>query len=190
VDAQRQPTIFTEREYLALEGVAETKHEFIDGHIVAMAGAEMVHNLICANLASGLTNARRGRPCLVLSSDQRVKVVATTRYFYPDVTVVCGTPSLVGPAPRSLTNPQAIFEVLSPSTYAYDTGEKLEAYRAIESLEDYVLIASERVHVTHYRRTGTHEWAVGFYTAGASLALTSGLVLEVDALYELVTFEA
>src|SRR5438045_2897778 len=97
--ASRAPTSFTEKEYLALEAVAETKHELVAGQILAMAGAELDHNQICTNVKPALAAALGQRPCRVVGSDQRVKVEATAEYFYPDVVVVCGEPSLVEPNP-------------------------------------------------------------------------------------------
>jgi len=40
-----------------------------------------------------------------------------------------------------VTNPSVIVEVLSPSTEAYDRGEKREHYQQIASLREYVLVA-------------------------------------------------
>lgn len=180
--AQRQPTIFTELEYLALEGVATTKHEYTHGLIVAMAGAEFAHNRIAMNTAVELTRMAGDGPCTVVGSDQRVKVEATREYFYPDITVVCAEPKLIGPAPRSLTNPSIIVEVASPSTAAYDSGEKLDAYRQISTLSDYLVLASDRRHAVHYYRTSGGEWGVRTHAAGGTLVLANGIALEMDRL--------
>ena len=50
VDAGGVVTLFTEREYLALESVAELRHEFVGGQILGMAGAELEHNQVCTNV--------------------------------------------------------------------------------------------------------------------------------------------
>lgn len=181
--AQRQPTTFTEREYLALEGVAAVRHEYTHGLIVAMAGAEYAHNRIAMNTAVELSRATGDGPCAVVGSDQRIKVEATREYFYPDLTMVCGEPLLVGPAPRSLVNPRLLVEVLSPSTAAYDCGEKLDAYRQIASLSDYLLLASDRRHAIHYFRVSGEEWGVRTHGTGDIVALAAGLTLEIDRLY-------
>src|SRR5438552_1694262 len=81
---------FTEAEYLALEAASSTKHEFVDGYIVSMAGAKPAHNKLAVNVTVRLHALARGRGCSVLNSDQRVHVPATGLYCYPDVTVVCG----------------------------------------------------------------------------------------------------
>ncbi len=62
--------------------------------------------------------------------------------------IVCGERKYDTSAnPHSLLNPQAIFEVLSPSAEAFDLGDKFTRYQTIESLTDYVLVASERMTV-------------------------------------------
>jgi len=106
-------TRFTVKEYLALEAVAEIRHEFTGGQIVAMAGAEFEHNQIAQNVRSELTGALADRPCHIVGSDQRVYVEAVGEYFYPDVLVTYLEPRLIDPKPRSLVNPQVIVEVLS-----------------------------------------------------------------------------
>lgn len=97
---------FTVREYLALEAVAEVKHEYIGGDIVAMAGAEPEHNLIAGNVRDALARARSAHPCRIFASDQRVFVEATAEYFYPDVVMTCVEPVYLDPRPRSLANPE------------------------------------------------------------------------------------
>src|SRR5207237_7284877 len=108
--AVNHATGFTAKEYLALEAVAEIRHEFTGGQIVAMAGAELEHNQIAQNVRSELTAALGERPCHIVGSDQRVYVEAVGEYFYPDILVTCLEPRLVEPKPRSLVNPHLIVE--------------------------------------------------------------------------------
>ncbi len=44
--------------YLALDADADVKHEYWDGRVVAMAGAEPEHNQLTANLATGSSHRR------------------------------------------------------------------------------------------------------------------------------------
>jgi len=182
-----RPTKFTEREYLALEGVAEVKHEFIDGEIVAMAGAEYAHNLVCQNTRLALGIALSERPCAVLGADQRVRVDATRDYCYPDVVVTCLDPELAEPKPSALLNPQVIFEVLSPSTEAYDRGPKWIAYQQIPTLTDYVLVSADRVKVQHYQRTA-EGWLLRDLEE-EELRLSSDVSLDVRRFYRLVDLD-
>lgn len=177
-------TRFEEHEYLALEAAARVRHEFCNGLILAMAGAEPEHNQIVQNLRTDLELATSGRPCRVSGSDQRVKVEATGEYFYPDVIVVCSDPRYAEPKPRSLLNPEIVIEVLSASTASYDRGDKARAYRMISSLTDYLMVSSDRRQVEHVQRTA-QGWSTTIVSEGA-ITLASGAKLELTRLYRLV----
>jgi len=181
--ALKQTPEWSERDYLRLEERSETKHEYTGGLIVAMAGAEPAHNDITMNVAFELRSALGGRPCRVSVSDQRVKVDETGEYFYPDVLLVCGERKTVGPAPHSVTNPSVLVEVSSPSTAAYDRGHKWQAYQQIPSLTDYLVVASDRREVQHYRRTAAGSWSLDTLRSGASVTLVDGITLALDSFY-------
>ena len=152
--ALRQKRYFTSEEYLKLERKALDKSEYYQGEIFAMTGASRKHNLISGNVIRELGNQLKGRPCEVYPSDMRVRVRPTGLYTYPDVSVVCGEPLFDDSRGDTLLNPTVLIEVLSPSTEAYDRGEKFAQYRRLDSLQDYVLIAQDTVRVEHYRRRG------------------------------------
>ncbi len=152
--------VFTPQEYLTLERQAATKSEFFDGEIYAMAGASRKHVLVEGNLIRELGTRLKGRPCTVLTSNMRVRMGATGLYTYPDASVVCGQPVFEDIQGDTLLNPTVLIEVLSPSTEAYDRGEKFSQYRRLASLREYVLIAQDRVLVEHYRRRGDL-WVIG-----------------------------
>jgi Uma2 family endonuclease len=80
---------FTFEEYLRLEEDSGTKHEFVGGNVLAMAGRAPEHAAITANVARLLGNALAQKPCRVFSPDLRVRVAATGLGTYPDVTVIC-----------------------------------------------------------------------------------------------------
>jgi Uma2 family endonuclease len=128
-------------EYLALERAAEHRHEYVSGRVYAMTGASREHNVIATNTSRALGNQLSGRPCETYQSDMRVKVSETGMYTYPDVVVACGTPAFEDAYVDTLLNPTVIIEVLSPSTEAYDRGEKFAHYRRLPSLREYLLIA-------------------------------------------------
>ncbi len=144
----------TPREYLALERLAENRHEFLNREIIAMAGASRPHNLITHNLNRVIGNQLVNRPCEVYSSDMRVLVEATGDFSYPDVAVVCGRPQFLDAELDTLLNPTVVIEVLSPSTERNDRGPKFARYRRIESLQEYVLIAQDHRLVEQYVRQG------------------------------------
>lgn len=151
-------TLLTPQQYLDIERQAEFRSEYYRGEMFAMAGAGLAHNILVANVVAGLHSQLRSRPCRVLPSDMRVLVAATGLYTYPDVTVVCGDPQFTDQRFDTLTNPNLIVEVLSPSTEAYDRGRKFEQYGAIASLQEYLLLASDRMHADLYTRQAGGGW--------------------------------
>jgi Uma2 family endonuclease len=131
-------------EYVALEEATTGKHEYVGGQIYAMAGGTPEHSALAVSIATQLANQVRGGRCRVHSSDLRVRVVETGLATYPDVTVVCGAWERDPENAQTVVNPAVLVEVLSPSTEAYDRGEKLEHYKRISSLRAVVLVAHER----------------------------------------------
>ena len=148
-------THLTPEEYLAFERKATTKHEYLNGQIVAMSGASFAHNFLTMNVANQLYNQLIGGECQVAASDMRVKVTQIDSYFYPDVVVVCGEPRAEDDTFDTLLNSVLIVEILSLSTEVYDRGEKFEHYQQIASLKDYILISQDEVHVEHHCRRGS-----------------------------------
>jgi len=150
---------YTPEQYLELERKALYKSEYVNGHIFAMSGASRPHNLIAGNVFGELRPQLRGRPCEAYVSDMRVKVSPTGLYTYPDIAVVCGEILLDDAHNDTLLNPVVLIEVLSPSTEAYDRGEKFAHYRRLASLQEYVLIAQDKVRVEHFKRQGD-QWVL------------------------------
>jgi Uma2 family endonuclease len=138
-------------EYLRRERAAETKSEYDDGFVYAVSGASPRHNLMGAGLIAALVN-RLPRRCRVYTSDMRVRISKPTRFYYPDVSVVCGEPQYAEDQRDVLVNPLIVFEVLSESTAALDRGRKFLSYQAIESLQEYVLLSQDEILVEHFRR--------------------------------------
>lgn len=144
------PTI-TEEEYLALAEASKVKLEFVDGVVRSMAGGSENHGRLQFALPRILGPQIDARGCRGYASDTRVKINDRGDYVYPDLSFACPKGEFEG---TSLTNPILIIEVLSPSTAAYDRDEKLELYRSIPSVEEYLLISSEEPRVEAYRRRG------------------------------------
>ncbi|PDW03002.1 Uma2 family endonuclease [Candidatus Viridilinea mediisalina] len=184
-----QPQRFmTEAEYLAFEQASTHKHEYYQGEIYAMTGGTEAHNLLAGNTHAALHAQLRRRECRVYNSDQRLKIMATGLYTYPDVTVVCGQPQFLEASRLNLINPTVIVEVLSPSTERYDRGMKFRHYRTIPALHDYLLIAQEEPRIEHYMRQDGDLWllreAIGL-TAQLELGSINCLLVLADV-YEKV----
>lgn len=131
--------MITETEYLQGELVADTKYEFLDGEVYAMAGVSENHNLLALNMAGELRNKLKGTPCRTFIADMKVK--ACQAFFYPDVMVVCEPDN----EDEDYKNASVIVvEVLSKTTRKFDQTVKRKRYQALQSLEEYVLIEQAR----------------------------------------------
>lgn len=148
---------WTPESYLAFERARDTKHEYFEGEVYAMAGATRKHIKISGNAFAALHAQLRTRPCEIYQSEMRVKIDSAGHYTYPDVVIVCDEPLFEDDEVDTLLNPTVIIEVLSPSTASYDRGLKFQSYRTLKSLREYVLISQDRIHIEHDVRQG-EQW--------------------------------
>ena len=184
------PDRITEAEYLVRERAAEYRSEYLDGYVRAMTGASRPHNLMTVNVSGELRQQLRRRPCEVYATDMRVKVATAGLYTYPDVVVVCGRPVFEDAQTDTLLNPIVIVEVLSPSTEAYDRGEKFAHYGRMDSLREYVLVAQDRVRVEHYLRKRKRWILTALGEPDALLELPSiGCTLGLRDIYERIELQ-
>lgn len=166
------PPALAPEEYLEIERRAETRSEYLDGEMFAMAGASIEHNAIVANLLRELGQQLKRRPCQVFPSDLRIHIPATGLYTYADVVAVCGEPRLEDAHLDTLLNPTLLIEVLSPTSEAYDRGKKFEHYRSVEPLAEYLLVAQDAPRIEQYLRQPDGRW---LFTAVAGLEATIAL---------------
>lgn len=176
---------YTYADYVGVEQISDTRHEFYDGEIYAMAGGTQEHAALCAELVRQLGNAVRERPCRVYTSDLRVYVEATGLATFPDASVICGSPVLHPPGPEStVLNPLVLVEVTSNSSEDYDRGFKLAAYQTIPSLEDYIVVSHLERRVTVHHRDPGGEWTMATASSGGTVDVRSlATALVVDEVY-------
>ncbi len=180
-------THYTVEDYLTLERSASYKSEFRDGQIYAMTGASRKHNLVSGNIYRELSLQLKKRSCEAYINDMRVKATEASSYYYPDVTVVCGTPHFEDAQVDTLLNPTLLIEVLSPSTEAYDRGKKFAHYRKIASLREYLLVAQDQPNIERYLRRGDVWILSEVLGIEASIALESiDCVLSLREVYDKV----
>ena len=160
---QQQISTITQQEYLELERQSETKNEYWNGEIYAMAGASKRHTLIAANVIASLHSRLKGHPCSVHTGDLRVKVSPTGLYTYPDAVVMCDNPQYDDRVQDTVSNPTVIVEILSKSTESYDRGVKFEHYRTLESLTDYLLVSQDNASIEQRMRQPDGRWLLSIY---------------------------
>lgn len=155
------PARMSLEEYLATEADSPVKREYVNGEVLAMAGAAYRHNKIVANLSGTLFSKLRGGPCEPLGSDQRVLTDQTGLYSYPDLTILCSPPQFVPEVnPETLINPSAVIEVLSPSTEVWDRGAKSAHYRHHPALKEFWLVEFDRPAIAQFHRENGGSWTV------------------------------
>ena len=197
--------VYSEGEYLDFEERAEGRWEFMDGRIIPRgapelanvldpsfrAGASMNHNELCRMLG-GLFFIRLRDGCRAFTADARMYTPVSKTYIYPDLTVFCG-PLIYHDSPAktlSFTNPTILIEVLSKSTGDYDRSGKLLRYLSIESLQQYLMVDSQRMQVELYSRlpAGTWEYWHGNSPADVIDLKSVGCQLTLGELYGQIDF--
>ena len=166
-----QTSIFSASDYLAWEAAQAERHEFIDGEVFGMAGAEDRHVTVAMNLAFALRQHLSGSACRTYMSDMRLHVAAANSYFYPDVLVTCS--ALDQASAMVKTEPKLIAEVLSPTTAAYDRGLKFSHYRTLPSLEEYLLVDLDSRASDCYRKGADGFWVLHPFGRGQAVELAS-----------------
>lgn len=153
---------FSFDQFLAWQEGQALRHEFVAGEVFAMAGGTVEHASAILNLGGALSAGLRGTGCRAFVSDMLVRIEAADTAYYPDVVVTCEeTPK----GARFLTQPKLVLEVLSSSTEAFDRGRKFQDFQLLTSLEEYVLVDTDRRTVESFRR-GAEGWHYEKITAG------------------------
>ncbi|MEM8523155.1 MAG: Uma2 family endonuclease [Bacteroidota bacterium] len=152
---------FSFDEYLALERESQTKHEYHDGRIFAMAGGRPNHSKIANNTSNAINTALGNRDCSVYGPDLKVWIEKVNRGLYPDLMVICDDLEMYKNTVDVVTNPSLIIEILSPSTERYDRTRKFRYYRQLSSFKEYVLIATDFPTVETFYREASDYWHIG-----------------------------
>jgi len=180
-DAARRRASYAE--YLAIEESSETKHEYLAGQIVAMAGGTIEHGRLVSRLTVLLSRALEGRPCAVLPADVRVRIRAADRSTYPDLHVVCGQVERDPDDEHAVVNPVVVVDVLSDSTAESDRGDQFADYRRLSSLREYVLVSQRERRVDVFHRDG-RRWVLDEHRRGEQVGLESlDVALPVEEIY-------
>ncbi len=183
---------YTLEEYLAMERASDARSEFWNGFVVETSGGTLNHERLLRNVRSLLRNELRHIEFEIFSSNLQIKVPSAPPYRYADGSIVCGKTEVERFNGNDLLlNPVLIYEVLSPSTEAYDRGDKFTHYKSIASLKEYLLIAQHRPHITHFVKQDDGSWSYSETNElGASIHLpTVGATLNLSDVYQDVAFD-
>lgn len=171
-EATPQPP-FGPDDYLAWEAEQSCCHEYIDGEVFAMSGASDAHGTAAGNFFAVLHAFTRGIPCKPFIADMKVYVEAANSFYYPDILVTCDPRDRTPEASHVKQHPSLIVEILSPSTEAYDRGNKFAAYRQIAALQEYVLASLEPRCIEGFCRNASGHWVLHPFALDATPQLES-----------------
>jgi Uma2 family endonuclease len=179
IDFSRRHISF--EEYLVREENEDERHEYIDGEVVAMAGATDNHELVAGLLFADIQNHLRGKGCRVYKGDMKLRFRAgeVDLGYYPDIMVVCDP---ADSHPTVKTRPKLLVEVMS--SFKQDHFEKLFVYQQIASLEAYLVVDQDpgRPRAWLYRRE--NGWKMPPALTGGEIRLQSiDLTLVLENLY-------
>jgi Uma2 family endonuclease len=180
-NAAIQPKM-TAEEFLAWEAGQVERHEFVNGEVFAMSGAEDRHVTVSGNVYIALRQRLADTPCDVYMSDMKVAAANKRDFFYPDVVVTC---SAADQEDRLVKRePTLIVEVLSKSTAAYDLGEKFAYYQQIPSLREVAFIDINMRRTSVYRKGADGLWVLHPFDAGTDVRFDSvDLTITAEALF-------
>lgn len=186
--AEKLDNIITEAEYLEGEGLADVRHEYVNGYVYAMAGSSKRHNRIAGNIYRRLSEMP-DTDCESYIGDIKVRINEGKSYYYPDVVVGCDESD--DNDDYYLEKPCLLVEVLSPSTERKDGTEKLLAYQMIESLQAYLLVDQDKCNVRMISKLGNGHWAFDTYDDMDDVVPIScpEMSLRVSDIYESVVFD-
>lgn len=171
-------------EYLQGELISETRHEYLEGQVYAMAGASKNHQRIITNMVIAFGQHLRNTPCDTYASDIKIRI-GDLAFFYPDVIVACQDDTENS---YYTEQPAIIVEVLSKSTRRVDETTKRRLYQTLPSLQEYVLIEQDIVDVEVCRRS--EGWVSEHYFMGDDVTFAAiDLTLSVNEIYERVVNE-
>lgn len=181
---------FTEEEYLELCLTSDQKFEYNNGVVTMMAGGKRAHGLAKRNLYHALL--KKVGDCTIYDSDVAVEVKKLNRYFFPDISGLCGSEDVTDePGIERVRNPQLLVEVLSKSTATYDQGEKFNAYKQLDSFREYIVVDSQRYFVHTYYREEKGLWRIGnYFRLDQDVEIiTFGVSVPMSVIYEGIEFE-
>lgn len=187
---EKKTKYYTPEEYLAMEEKAEFRSEYDDGIITAMAGGSLDHARIIGNIDRSISS-KLNKDCESITTEVKIRVESYRKFYYPDVFVFCGKPNFYQKRNDTITNPILIVEVLSDSTEAKDRGEKMLAYRTLDSLREYVLVSRDKPIVEQFIKNTDGNW-IHKATIGLKSIVkfeSIGIELTLEEIYQRVEFE-
>lgn len=189
-DMQKEHTL---EAYLAMEEMAEYKHEFHNGQIKTMTGANEMHNAICANLIFSFAQKIRMQEDSLFklyTNDMKVWVPQKQSIVYPGALVISKPPIFYKRRNDILENPFLIAEVLSSHTQEFEKRAKFEYYKSIRSFQEYVAVSQEERKVSVLSKQTNGKWTEKNFNYNNQVILLPNIGFEIlmEDIYYDITF--
>ncbi len=180
----------TVEEYIEFEERSEIRHELINNQLIPMPGTTRIHNTICFLLRSLLVQLLKGKGYEVYTESVKVQITDSKDYTYPDVVVTNDANDLEVSNVYFIKHPCVIFEVISKTSRIEDAADKFIRYKNIESLQNYILVDSEKAWVEVRYKTPEGEWEANAYIISDEKfpVPALGVELKFEDVYEGVRF--
>lgn len=178
----------TVEEYIEFEERSEIRHEFINGNLIPMPGTTLFHNDICINLVMLLRSLLSKVDYKIQQENVKVQISTEKDYTYPDVVVTSDKRDFK--QRYVIQHPSVIFEVMSKNSRIEDAADKFIRYKNIKSLQNYILVDSEKIFVEVRVKLENGDWeASTFLQSDERFSIPAlGVELELLAVYEGVSF--
>ena len=150
-------------EYIEFEERSEIRHEFIDNQLIPMPGTTRIHNTICLNLAMLLRLLLKKGTFAMFQENVKVQIEHSKDYTYPDIVVTNDPVDLEGNDAYFIKHPCVIIEVISKTSRIEDSADKFIRYKNIVTLQNYILVDSEKAWVEVRYKTSEGEWEANTY---------------------------
>ena len=168
----------TVEEYIAFEERSEIRHEFIHGNLYPMPGTTIFHNTICINLTFLLRTLLQKGLFKIVQENVKIPITTNRDYTYPDVAITSDLRDLTSQDAYFIHHPSVIFEVISKTSRTEDSVDKFIRYKNIESLQNYILVDSEKMLVEVRVKIENGEWESEIYLSSNTCFPVPALNLE------------
>ncbi len=148
-------------EYLQSERTAELRNEYVHGEIYPMPGEQKKANLLANTLLMLLWPLLKKQQQEAFTQSVKVVVEPQGIYRYPDLVV---SPKTDNADPYLIFEPSILVEVASKKSYYIDRFEKLAEYRAMPSVQCYLIVHQERMAVEAFFRNPEGTWTEMLFT--------------------------
>lgn len=139
-----------------------TKAELVNGRVISRSGSNRWHNLIATNIAVAVGSRLSGNKSELYVNGMRVKL-RDNHICYPDVVIVSGEPTFADPNTDLLLNPTIVVDIYSSATNFADKAQKIEAYLALESIRECLLVKADEMRIEQYSKQNAKQWIYKIY---------------------------